>query len=313
MKKNYLLLLALVATFQTTLKAQTVTIGTQIWQTTNLNVDTYSDGTPIPQVTDPTTWGNLTTGAWCYYNNDPANGAVYGKLYNWYAAAGIYDAASLTNPALRKNLAPAGWHVPSDAEWSVLINFLDPNANGGNSINVAGGKMKESGIFHWLSPNIGANNSSGFNGIPGGLRYNYGPSAAFGNYCAWWSTTENNTYNYNAYGRYLYYTDSNAVSFFDNMSTGLSIRCVSSQLGIQGHIISRDIYIFPNPTKNTLQLQTATNFTIDKITITDLTGKVILTQTANTHQVDVAALAHGMYIVEAVSGEERFTSKFVKE
>lgn len=59
----------------------------------NLKVTKYTDGTPIPQVTDPTLWANLTTGAWCYYNNDPAQGAIYGKLYNWYAVAGIYDAA----------------------------------------------------------------------------------------------------------------------------------------------------------------------------------------------------------------------------
>ena len=70
----------------------------------------YRDGTPIPQVTDPTAWANLTTGAWCYYNNDPANGAIYGKLYNWYAVAGIHDAASLNNPSLRKQFAPQGWH-----------------------------------------------------------------------------------------------------------------------------------------------------------------------------------------------------------
>jgi uncharacterized protein (TIGR02145 family) len=120
MKKNYLILLALVTTFQAKLQAQTVNIGTQIWTTTNLNVDTYSDGTPIPQVTNPTAWTNLTTGAWCYYNNDPALGAIYGKLYNWYAAVGIYDAASLADPTLRKNLAPTGYHIPTDPEWTTL-------------------------------------------------------------------------------------------------------------------------------------------------------------------------------------------------
>lgn len=81
---------------------QTVTICNQTWTKSNLNVSKYSDGTPIPQVTDPIAWQNLTTGAWCYNNNDTANGVVYGKLYNWYAVAGIYDAASASNPALRK-------------------------------------------------------------------------------------------------------------------------------------------------------------------------------------------------------------------
>ncbi|MFN9116197.1 MAG: fibrobacter succinogenes major paralogous domain-containing protein, partial [Bacteroidota bacterium] len=134
----------------------------------NLNVSKYSDGTPIPQVTDPTEWANLTTGAWCYYNNDPANGAVYGKLYNWYAVAGIYDAASLANPALRKKLAPTGWHIPTEAEWTQLTDCL-----GGQ--NVAGGKMKSTGTLQagtglWQEPNTDATNESGFSGLPAGYR-----------------------------------------------------------------------------------------------------------------------------------------------
>jgi uncharacterized protein (TIGR02145 family) len=97
-----------------------VIIGTQEWQKENLNVSKYSDGTPIPQVTNASNWASLSTGAWCYYNNDPANGAIYGKLYNWYAVAGIHDAASLTNPDLRKKLAPTGWHIPTDTEWTTI-------------------------------------------------------------------------------------------------------------------------------------------------------------------------------------------------
>lgn len=140
-----------------------VTICTQTWATKNLDVTTYNDGTPIPQVTDPTAWANLTTGAWCYYNNYAANNATYGKLYNWYAAAGIYDAASLANPALRKKLAPTGYHVPTDAEWTILTTCL-----GGES--VAGGKMKSTGTSLWTAPNTAATNSSGFTGLPGGCR-----------------------------------------------------------------------------------------------------------------------------------------------
>ena len=117
-------------------------IGTQVWTTQNLNVSTYLDGTPIPNVTNASTWASLTTGAYCYYNNDSATyAAVYGKLYNWYAVAGIYDASSLSTPSLRKNLAPAGYHIPTHAEWTTLTNYL-----GGES--VAGGKMKEVGTTH---------------------------------------------------------------------------------------------------------------------------------------------------------------------
>ena len=157
-----------------------VTICTQVWATKNLDVTTYSDGTVIPQVTDPSAWANLTTGAWCYSNNDPANGAVYGKLYNWYAVAGIYDAASLADPTLRKKLAPNGWHVPTDAEWTTLTTCL-----GGAS--VAGGKMKETGTAHWQSPNTAATNSSGFTGLPGGICSNDGTFNLSGSNGIWWS------------------------------------------------------------------------------------------------------------------------------
>ena len=202
-----------------------VTICSQIWATRNLDVTTYRDGTPIPQVTDPTAWANLTTGAWCYYNNDAANNATYGKLYNWYAAAGIYDAASLANPALRKNLAQTGWHVPTDAEWSTLINCLDPTANGGaNTPNVAGGAMKENGTTHWYNPNTGATNSSGFAGLPGGYRSSDGTFLNIVIGGGWWSSSEYSaTY---AWSRYLYYNNSNAGRNGYVKAGGFSVRCL---------------------------------------------------------------------------------------
>ena len=156
-----------------------VTIGTQVWSNTNLNVETYSDGTPIPQVTDQTAWANLTTGAWCYYNNDLTNGAIYGKLYNWYAVAGIHD----TDPSTpNKLLAPQGWHVPSDVEWTTLTNSL-------GGLLVSGGKMKEIGITHWMSPNTNATNTSGFSGRPGSYRTNGGVFSGIGYLGYWWSSS----------------------------------------------------------------------------------------------------------------------------
>jgi len=160
-----------------------VTIGTQIWTSNNLDVTTYVDGTEIPQVTDPTVWTNLTTGAWCYYNNQTQNGTTYGKLYNWYAVSGIHD----TDPSTpNKTLAPTGWHIPSDTEWTILTTFL-----GGESI--AGGKMKATGCTLWRCPNEAATNSSGFTGIAGGYRspdngtfFNIGTSGS------WWSSSRNN-------------------------------------------------------------------------------------------------------------------------
>jgi uncharacterized protein (TIGR02145 family) len=193
-----------------------VTICNQVWATKNLDVTTYSDGTVIPQVTDQTAWANLTTGAWCYYNNDPANGAIYGKIYNWYAAAGIYDAASLANPALRKNLAPTGWHVPTDAEWTILTTCL-----GGES--VAGGKMKETGKTHWTSPNTGATNSSGFSGLPGGFRSSVNHDISY--YGFWWCSSEYATTD--AWLRYLRYDDGYVNRSNNPYKTdGFSVRCL---------------------------------------------------------------------------------------
>jgi uncharacterized protein (TIGR02145 family) len=216
---------------QVAVNMPSATICNQLWTTQNLDVSTYSDGTPIPQVTDPTQWASLTTGAWCYYNNDPVNGGVYGKLYNWYAVAGIHDATSAANPALRKKLAPTGWHIPSDGEWSSLINCLDPNADGGNSFpNIAGGKMKATGTIQagtglWQHSNFGATNETGFTGLPGGGCFF--SDASFFNISGvgyWWSATEGSSSN--AWIRHL---DSISASVYRNSlnkNYGFSVRCL---------------------------------------------------------------------------------------
>jgi uncharacterized protein (TIGR02145 family) len=191
-----------------------VTIGTQVWTTKNLDVTTYRDGTPIPQVTDPTAWANLTTGAWCYYANNTANGTTYGKLYNWYAVAGIHD----TDPSTpNKILAPQGWHVPSDAEWTTLTTNLDGES-------VAGGKMKATGTALWTSPNTAATNSSGFTGLPGGVRTNGGTFYNIGNDGFWWSSSEGGTAD--AWHRGLYYDGGDAYSGIAYKTGGFSVRCL---------------------------------------------------------------------------------------
>ncbi len=197
--------------------SNTVRIGSQVWMTRNLSASRYSDGTPIPQVTNSTQWEDLTTGAWCYYENNTANGTVYGKLYNWYAVAGIYDAASAANPVLRKKLAPAGYHVPSDAEWTILTNFL-----GGES--VAGGTMKATGTNLWLSPNTGATNSSGFTGLPVGGRGTNGSFIGIGGAVSLWSSTEVGTIS--AWYRYLNYNTAAAPRYSIVRKVGFSVRCL---------------------------------------------------------------------------------------
>ena len=151
-----------------------VTICNQIWTTKNLDVTTYRNGDDIRQVSDPTAWGNLTTGAWCYYFNNSTYGLTNGKLYNWYA---------VSDP---RGLAPEGWHVPSDAEWTSLANCL-----GGSS--EAGGALKEAGTSNWISPNIGATNSSGFTALPSGGRFASSAFRYIGSSGYWWSSTETST------------------------------------------------------------------------------------------------------------------------
>jgi uncharacterized protein (TIGR02145 family) len=190
----------------------------------NLKVSKYSDGTTIPNITDTTQWQNNTTGAWVdgaavmsstgstastsYLNNDAANNAKYGKLYNWYAVS------KTTNG--NKNVCPTGWHVPTDAEWTVLTDYL-----GGES--VAGGKMKEVGNTSWYF-NPEATNTSLFTGLPGGFRGTNGNYSYIGHYGYWWSSTEHSTYD--AWYRYLGYYDGSASRTNDNKGFGLSVRCL---------------------------------------------------------------------------------------
>ena len=213
MKKLLLIIFALVINNQTT-HGQEVTIGKQTWMQKNLNVSRYRDGTPIPQVTDQTQWANLTTGAWCYYNNTTANGTTYGKLYNWYAVAGIHD----TDPSTpNKILAPQGWHVPSDAEWTTLTTFL-----GGEQ--VAGGKMKSTGTSLWRSPNRAATNESGFTGLPGGYRGSFGTFYFIGYDGVWWSSSECGEPQ--AWGRKLNYDDGGAYRRDHYKKFNFSVRCL---------------------------------------------------------------------------------------
>jgi uncharacterized protein (TIGR02145 family) len=187
---------------------KTVYIGTQQWMAENLKVTKYSDGTAITNVTDNTKWLYNTTGAWSYYNNDVANNAKYGKLYNWYAVSKTSNS--------NKNVCPTGWHVPTDAEWIILTDYL-----GGAS--VAGGKMKEAGTTNW-SPNTDATNTSLFTGLPGGNRAGAGTYFSIGFIGYWWSSTEVGTDI--AWNRDLSFSNGIAESGYNYKRDGLSVRCL---------------------------------------------------------------------------------------
>ena len=187
---------------------KTITIGTQTWMSENLRTTKYRDGSEIPNVTDSTEWIELTTGACCNYNNttNADTIATYGRLYNWYA---VNDA---------RKIAPTGWHVPTDAEWTTLIAFL-----GGEDI--ASGKMKETGTSHWISPNAGATNESGITALPLGNRSYYdGRFINLSYYCLFWSSTNIDTTL--AWHCEMYYWDAKAYSYGYWKTTGCSVRLI---------------------------------------------------------------------------------------
>ena len=184
----------------------TVIIGNQVWMSENLKVTKYRDGTAIPTGLSNSEWENTTSGAYAVYDNNETHADTYGYLYNWYA---VDDS---------RNIAPDGWHVPTDDEWTTLTDYL-----GGTS--VAGGKMKETGTSHWNSPNTGATNESGFTAFPGGYRfYVNGDYNDIGSYGYFWSSSENNSSS--AWKRILSYDNSEVNRNYDNKFYGFSVRCV---------------------------------------------------------------------------------------
>lgn len=192
-----------------------VKIGKQTWMVKNLDLATYRNGDAIPNVSNEAEWAALTTGAWCYYKNDSVTyAATYGKLYNWFA---------VNDP---RGLAPAGWHVPSDAEWNTMETSL------GNK-SVTGLKMKEPGTTHWQTPNTGATNSSGFSALPGGF-YISGDFGAdiqvfdnVGKYAYWWSSNVKNVYYASCFS--LSY-NTNRIHRDNHVKMyGMSVRCIRNK------------------------------------------------------------------------------------
>jgi len=202
MKKASLILILLIG-FGCIANAQTVTIGRQVWSIKNLNVSTFRNGDPIPQAKTVEEWKRAAENkqpAWCYYGNDPANGAKYGKLYNWYA---VSDS---------RGLAPVGYHIPSDAEWTKLEDYLGSDA---------GTKMKS--VSGWFDNGNGTN-SSGFSGLPGGFRSGIGSFFNFGGYGIWWSSTE--YYTFIAWLRTLGCKFGGVSRYSDDKEGGFSVRCL---------------------------------------------------------------------------------------
>jgi uncharacterized protein (TIGR02145 family) len=181
-----------------------ISIGTQVWMTENLKTTKFSDGTRMDNITDNTAWNNLIAPGYCFYHNDTSNKNTYGGLYNWYAVN-------------TQKICPSGWHVPSDAEWTTLTNYL-----GGES--VAGCKLKEAGNRHWISSNAGATNESGFAALPGGNRIFNGVFEFEGVKGSWWTSTSYDSRT--AWQRVIYciYSDVSKNNYFKRF--GFSVRCI---------------------------------------------------------------------------------------
>jgi uncharacterized protein (TIGR02145 family) len=194
---------------------KTVTIGTQTWMAENLRTTKYNDSTSIPNVTDASTWTNLTTGAYCNYNNTTFTDtiATNGRLYNWFAVNS-------------SKLAPKGWHVATDAEWTTLTTYL-----GGSE--AAGDKLKEIGASHWKrflpgrwvpANDTVATNSTGFTALPGGGHNIDGTFSCIGTSGVWWTATEN--YGIYAFNREMINSDGAVYWAGYDKRAGFSVRCV---------------------------------------------------------------------------------------
>ncbi len=185
---------------------QTVTIGTQVWLKQNLKVKHYRNGDSIPNILNATTWSTCVTGACCDFENIPTYSTTFGKLYNWYA---VNDS---------RKIAPVGWHVSTDAEWTTLKTFLGGDA-------VSAGKLKEVGIVHWFTPNVGASNSSGFTALPGGYRMADGAfdGSSWTKAGLWWTSTVNAS---EAWYYGIYYDSTNLGRADEQKGLAYSVRCV---------------------------------------------------------------------------------------
>ena len=200
----------------------TVKIGTQTWMVQNLKTTHYRNGDSIPNVKDAATWANISTDGYCNYNNDLNNGTKYGHLYNWFAASDS------------RNLAPAGWHVATSADWTILQDYLIANGynyDGTTSGNKIAKSLSAKTDWYTGGTTIGAigyglinNNRTGFTALPGGYRIDTGSFANTTYHAFWWTTTESSSTN--AIYTYLHFSEPTLTIYPSSKKWGRSIRCV---------------------------------------------------------------------------------------
>ena len=276
----------------------TIHIGTQIWTRPNLKVTHYRNGDSIANVTNDFQWCNLTSGAYCNYDNDTANGNEYGRLYNWYA---VHDT---------RNLAPNGWRVPTYEDWDTLQVFLGYDL-------VAGGKLKEMGTAHWMSPNTGASDEYDFSALPGGQRTDAVYACVFSEITQqgyWWSSSEMDTVY--PWGVNISYNSEGMTNWAASTKTaGFSIRLISDT-PTNIHLIDKaDLFhIYPNPAINNLYVTNAYALTAD-ILIYSLSGKVVKVDKllAAKNCIDISSLVPGMYVLKIFGADWSVQRKLIKK
>jgi uncharacterized protein (TIGR02145 family) len=285
----------------------TVTIGTQVWMKENLKTTRYNDGATIPEVKDSVAWVAITTTpAYCWYNNDSAAyKATYGALYNWYTVN--------TN-----KLCPVGWHVPTDTEWITLTTYL-----GGDSI--AGGKLKETGLTHWSTPNLGADNTTGFTALPGGWLFSFGIFKCIGINGLWWSSSDDGLGG--AWINEMDYNYSDVYRHNIGKKNGVSVRCLKDAVtGVNGPANKKQIpdkielyQNYPNPFNPTTTIRyEIPKLSIVNLKIFDVMGREVATL-VNEHkpagsysvQWNASNLPSGIYLYRLQAGLYSETMKLV--
>jgi len=274
----------------------TVIIGTQVWMKENLKTTKYNDGMPIPLIADGYEWGAINKPAYCVYS--PNN------LYNWYAVN-------------TGKLCPIGWHVPTDKEWTTLINYL-----GGKDI--AGGKMKETGTSHWQNPNTGATNSSGFTALPTGERICTStgtPGICFGSFvfkgtgAFFWSSTAYSAEIALYRGISNDYEGVYQQGSYSGYMIGFSVRCLKDTIITQVENIENGnkIKLFPNP--STDRITVGYTGKINNIYIFNLLGELVSQRKLpiGTNEIDISNLKKGIYIIKIENSTGIIQQKLIKE
>jgi uncharacterized protein (TIGR02145 family) len=305
---------------------KTITIGTQTWMAENLKTTHYNDTTAIPMVADETAWKTLTTPAFCWFNNDSVTyKANYGALYDW--------------PAVKSGkLAPAGWHVPSDTEWSTLENYLiangfnyDGTTTGDRETNNKIAKSMATATNWDADAGIGTvgntdfpakRNASGFSVLPGGGRFTYGTFNNINMVGVFWSSSAND--GTSAWNRNMFSFHSDFYRVYNYKNCGFSVRCVKDSVSTtdinkiesQG---SNTIKLYPNPAINQLEISYKTNEQgCVQLEIIDMHGKVVEKQILNSQKginnenIPVTHLPAGLYLIRLHSRNKLETIKFIK-